>query len=108
MTSTGAQSKIKIQNSKMPWRKGQDSNLQGSSPVVFKTTALPVRLPFRRKTNFVLCTLFFVRFLQKFKSQNQKQSTKNKVLSTFLLVVHAVGLEPTKFTEKPLIYSQVL
>jgi hypothetical protein len=29
------------------WRKGQDSNLQATSAVVFKTTALPLRLPFR-------------------------------------------------------------
>ena len=30
------------------WRKGQDLNLQATSAVVFKTTALPVRLPFRK------------------------------------------------------------
>ena len=29
------------------WRKGQESNLQATSAVVFGTTALPVRLPFR-------------------------------------------------------------
>ena len=29
------------------WRKGQDSNLQATCAVVFKTTALPVRLPFQ-------------------------------------------------------------
>ncbi len=29
------------------WRKGQDLNLQATSAVVFKTTALPVRLPFQ-------------------------------------------------------------
>ena len=31
----------------MNWRKGQESNLQATSAVVFGTTALPVRLPFR-------------------------------------------------------------
>src|SRR5262245_63363827 len=31
--------------SAMIWRKGQESNLQATSAVVFGTTALPVRLP---------------------------------------------------------------
>src|SRR6266446_10953758 len=31
------------------WRKGQESNLQATSAVVFGTTALPVRLPFQRR-----------------------------------------------------------
>jgi hypothetical protein len=36
--------------SEMIWRKGQESNLQATErAVVFKTTALPVRLPFRKE-----------------------------------------------------------
>ena len=42
------QSKIGNWQSTMIWRKGQESNLQATSAVVFKTTALPVRLPFRK------------------------------------------------------------
>src|SRR5262245_65195975 len=42
------------------WRKGQESNLQAMSAVVFGTTALPVRLPFRGKTIFGLWILNFV------------------------------------------------
>jgi hypothetical protein len=33
------------------WRKGQDSNPQATCAVVFKTTALPVRLPFLNSLN---------------------------------------------------------
>jgi hypothetical protein len=38
-----AQSAIKKSKFKNTWRKGQEFNLQGTSPVVFKTTALPIR-----------------------------------------------------------------
>ena len=39
------------------WRKGQDSNLQATRAVVFKTTALPVRLPFHTRLRISDCGL---------------------------------------------------
>jgi hypothetical protein len=38
---------------RLHWRKGQESNLQALRAVVFRTTALPVRLPFRELVHVV-------------------------------------------------------
>ena len=48
----------------LDWRKGQDSNPQALSAVVFGTTALPVRLPFQEECQianfgFALSSLLF-------------------------------------------------
>ena len=105
-----SQSKLKNQKSKMSWRKGQDSNLQGTSPVVFKTTALPVRLPFRKKSE--LCSLCFVPCFrasdQSAESENfRKLSTKAKYKVRFSF--GACGRTRTyEVYDKRLIYSQVL
>ena len=80
------------------WRKGQDLNLQATSAVVFKTTALPVRLPFQTFSiaDWRLPIDYFKR---------RKRPIKNRQLAIENDLVHVVG---TYEVVGRLIYSQVL
>src|SRR5437879_331004 len=64
------------------WRKGQDSNLQATSAVVFGTTALPVRLPFQEKQRSLVFVLWTLKLRNPYvqiraqESKSEDQSTK--------------------------------
>src|SRR3989442_7796582 len=88
------------------WRKGQDSNLQATSAVVFGTTALPVRLPFQEKQRSLVFVLWTLKLRNPYVQIRARESKSEDQSTKFFFLVHVVGLAPTKDNQVRLISKE--